>query len=62
MKVELKEESEKGVFGRLILAEDNLQEWRSAQLQDPTISESIRAKETGERPNWQEVAPKGIFF
>lgn len=57
-KVELKEESEKGTFGRLVLAEDSLQEWRSAQLRDSSIAEIIRAKEAGKRPNWQEIASK----
>jgi len=50
-KVELKESS----VARIILEEDNLEEWRRRQIEDSTISMFLRGKELGERPCWQVV-------
>jgi len=44
--VELKESS----VVRIILGEDNLEEWRKKQIEDSTISMFLRGKELGERP------------
>ncbi|XP_077277424.1 uncharacterized protein LOC143905721 isoform X1 [Temnothorax americanus] len=51
-KIELNEESEEKTCGRIVFVEENLQEWRSAQLQDPIVSKIIQAKEAGRRPDW----------
>lgn len=58
MKAESKEATccEIGV-GRIIFG-NNLREWRLAQLKDPSISIILQAKESGQRPIWQDVAPR----
>lgn len=49
--MELKESS----IVRIILGEENLEEWRKRQIEDSTISMFLRGKELGERFSWQGV-------
>ena len=48
-KVELNEGSKEETCGRIVFTRENLQDWRSAQLQDLVISKIIQAKEAGRR-------------
>jgi len=58
--VEIKEAQKQEKFvARMVLAENNLINWRQDQLQDPEISIFLLGKEIGERPTWQEIASKG---
>jgi len=43
----------------MILAKNNLIDWRQEQLQDPEISVFLLGKKIDERPAWQEIASKG---
>ncbi|XP_077260905.1 uncharacterized protein LOC143896767 [Temnothorax americanus] len=56
-KIELNEGSKEETCGRRVFAEENSQEWRSAQLQDPVVSKIIQAKKAGRRFDWQEISP-----
>jgi len=49
-----------GTVGRLILGGDSTGEWRRKQLEDPVVSIFLKGKEQNYRPNWEEVAEKGI--
>jgi len=59
-RVEMKEtlKQEKPV-ARMVLAENNLVDWRQEQLLDPETSVFLVGKEIDERPAWQEIASKG---
>lgn len=61
-KQEFREDSmEANNIGRIMLSKVELQEWRAAQVQDPTIFLILQAKETGSRPHWQEIAPHDVY-
>jgi len=51
-KAELKENS----VARIVLEEENLEEWRKRQLEDPVFSVFLRGKELGRRPLHEEIA------
>jgi len=58
--VEIKEaQKQEKLVARMVLAENNLMDWRQDQLQDPEISIILLGKEIGERPTRQEIASKG---
>jgi len=59
-RVEIKEaQKQEKLVARMVLAENNLIDWRQDQLQDPEISIFLLGKEIGERSAWQEIAAKG---
>lgn len=53
-------ESKGNVIARIILRENNLEDWREHQLEDPTISIFLRGKEIGIRPPRQEIIKRDI--
>lgn len=55
-KVEFKENS----VARIVLEEENLEDWRRKQLEDPVISLFLRAKELGRRPLHEEVSLQDV--
>ncbi|XP_072766397.1 uncharacterized protein [Anoplolepis gracilipes] len=55
-KVELKE----NLVARIVLEEQNLEEWRNRQMEDPIISIFIQGKESGKRPLREEIAELDI--
>jgi len=59
-RVEIKEaQKQEKLVARMVLAENNLIDWRQEQLQDSEISIFLQGKEIGERPIWQEITSKG---
>jgi len=56
MKETLKQEV---LIARMVLAENDLIDWRQDQLQDPDISVFLLGKEVSVQPIWQEIASKG---
>ncbi|KMQ92912.1 integrase core domain protein, partial [Lasius niger] len=53
------EEAEKAV-ARLVLEEENLEEWRKGQREDPSVSIILRGKEMGVRPGHSEIAAQDV--
>jgi len=54
------ESKEKEKVGRIILGENNLENWRKEQLEDTMLMKIIRGKEEGLRPARQEIASEDL--